>query len=261
MRAVETVKVPVRHTVDRGDACAAGSHHAGDRGRGGRQPMRLDRDHDIVLRPGFRRVGHTTRTNRYRVVAAMKGQSVLAHRRQMGTAGNKGDIDAGRRQPGAEQPADRAGSEDPDPQGISPSIWARPALSMNLRRWHPWEFFQEVDAARNLESGQARRGEFAQFGFPAPHPLPRDDCGGHLLPQHGMRNGEGQALRDGGMIHEHGVDFQRADLFASAVDLFLDPAGQTQITLRVQPAFIAGIYGTNRWRRPLRWPRGCFRTR
>ena len=66
------------------------------------------------------------------------------------------------------------------------------------------------------------------------------DGGGDFLAQLGMGHGEGNHLHDGGMVQQHAIDFERADLLAAAVDDFLQAAGQAQIALAVECALIAG---------------------
>ena len=55
-----------------------------------------------------------------------------------------------------------------------------------------------------------------------------------------MRDAERPHLGDAGMVEQHDVDLQRADLFAAAVDLLLQPPGQEQVAVRVEPPLVAG---------------------
>src|SRR5712692_10262610 len=54
-----------------------------------------------------------------------------------------------------------------------------------------------------------------------------------------MRHGKGHRLKNGRMIHEHGIDFVRCDLFSSTVDEFFNSAGKEEIRLAVEIAQIS----------------------
>ena len=66
-------------------------------------------------------------------------------------------------------------------------------------------------------------------------------------------------LRHGGMVHQHGIDLQRADLLAAAIDDFLEPAGQPQIAVRVDRPLVAGAEPAVG--EALRWRRDCSHNR
>ena len=59
-----------------------------------------------------------------------------------------------------------------------------------------------------------------------------------------MRDGENDDLFHPGVGGDHILNFLRADLLAAAVDKLLEPAGQGETTVVVQPALVAGAEPT-----------------
>src|SRR5579863_6414649 len=54
-----------------------------------------------------------------------------------------------------------------------------------------------------------------------------------------MRETKGDGLGNGGILQKHLIYFTRRDLFAGAVNLLLQPAGDVQISVGIEKALVA----------------------
>ena len=81
------------------------------------QVLRLDRDYDVVLRPGVRR-SLTLEGLDFAARAVAHAQALLADRFELRAARDDRDVVPGTRQPGGDQTTDRAGAVNADFHGV-----------------------------------------------------------------------------------------------------------------------------------------------
>ena len=74
--------------------------------------------------------------------------------------------------------------------------------------------------------------KFAQLLFGCGFAFTQHNDSGDIFAELIVRHGEGDDLRDGGMIHQHFIHFDRRDFFTTPVDDFFEPSGERQKTIR-----------------------------
>src|SRR5258706_11981430 len=102
------------------------------------------------------------------------------------------------------------------------------------------DFGEKEDLARLLEIRQAYRGEFPKLLLAGGGPFAQDHRGGYLFAELVVRNRKRYALLDAWMVHEYFVHLARRDFFSAAVDDFLQPSGDGDVSLGVHDALVAG---------------------
>mmetsp|Transcript_29532 Transcript_29532/g.58012 ORF Transcript_29532/g.58012 Transcript_29532/m.58012 type:complete len:232 (-) Transcript_29532:180-875(-) len=106
------------------------------------------------------------------------------------------------------------------------------------------DLIQNEDFPRDLERGKTCAGKITDVAVGGGLALFQHHGGTDIFAQLGVGHGKGHALPDGGMIGQDTIDLQRADLFAAAIDDFLEASGQGQIALFIKHALIAGAEPT-----------------
>jgi hypothetical protein len=106
------------------------------------------------------------------------------------------------------------------PSGLRQPQLRRQADALQLTRGALGNLGEDHDLARYFEIRQTLGGEFAQLFFCERRAFAQHHSGGDFFAEFVVRHGEGDHLRDGGVIHQHFIDFKPRDFFAAAVDAF-----------------------------------------
>src|SRR6516162_6735600 len=99
---------------------------------------------------------------------------------------------------------------------------------------------QEHHLPRDFEMGQVRGAEGVELSLGRRRPFPQHDRGRHLLAELVVWHAEGEHLGHRRMRREHVIHLQRGKLLAAAVDLLLEPTGETEVALLVEDPLVAG---------------------
>ena len=187
-------------------------------------------------------------------------QAALLHGCEMRTAREEGHVLAGLRHARADIAADGACAGDQKsalPHAPRQRLRHRAALDFAGRGAR--NRLDDVQLLGTLEIGQALLAERQDRGFGLRLRL-QDHGGGDFFAPGGMRNAERNSFGDCGMAQQNFVDFTRRDLFAAAIDQFLDAAGEREIAVGIEKALIAGAEPAV-GETTSRWLRDCSRSR
>src|SRR5213078_3167650 len=110
--------------------------------------------------------------------------------------------------------------------------------SLDLSGGGPWHGIDDMNRLRALELCQTIPAEHEKLAFPGRSR--QDDRRRYFFSPQRMRHAEADGLVHRRMLQEHAFDLDRTDLLAAAVDLFLEPAHQPHVAVRVDDAKIAG---------------------
>ena len=185
------------------------------------------------------------------LVALEQDEPALADGVEMRASRDQAHVDAARREPRADQASDGAGAENADAHVVgartrrAQSFTTRPQLlrqpdALHLAGRALGDLRHEHHAPRHLERRQASAREVADLVLGRRRSVAQHDGRSHLFSQLLVGQREGDRLRHRRMVEQRLVDLARRDLLAAAIDDLLEPPGQAQIAVLVDPPLIAG---------------------
>src|SRR6185437_11205817 len=134
-----------------------------------------------------------------------------------------------------------------------PQVWLKRTLSLRRANAEPGsepdplklpgrafrQLRQKHDGARDLEGGQRRGCEFAEFLLRCRHFWHEHHGRSHIFAELCMRHREHNHLRNGGMPQQDFFYFDRRNFFAPTIDHLFEAPGQEHVAVLVDVAFVA----------------------